>query len=76
MDAEQLQRDIEHLRMQKDILVKCAEVLKKDGGVSLKSLSNKEKTLVIDALRPHYKLKDLCISPMNLRTVSYTYNPR
>ena len=31
MDAEQLQREIAHLKMQKDILVKSAEVLKKDG---------------------------------------------
>ena len=72
MDAEQLQRDIEHLRMQKDILVKCAEVLKKDGGASLKSLSNKEKTLVIDALRPHYKLKDL-LKEFGLAKSSYCY---
>jgi transposase InsO family protein/transposase-like protein len=72
MDAEQLQRDIKHLRMQKDILVKCAEVLKKDGGVNRKSLSNKEKTLVIDALRPCYKLKDL-LKEFGLAKSSYCY---
>ena len=72
MDAEQLQRDIKHLRMQKDILVKCAEVLKKDGGANLKSLSNKEKTLVIDALRPQYKLKDL-LKALSLAKSSYCY---
>ena len=32
MDAEKLQREIAHLKMQKDILVKCAEVLKKRRG--------------------------------------------
>ena len=72
MDAEQLQREIAHLKMQKDILVKCAEVLKKDGGANLKSLSNKEKTLVIDALRPQYKLKDL-LKALSLAKSSYCY---
>ena len=50
----------------------CAEVLKKDGGANLKSLSNKEKTLVIDALRPHYKLKDL-LKALSLAKSSYCY---
>ena len=46
-----LQDDIYRLQMQKDILEKAAEIIKKDRGINLKNLTNKEKAILIDALR-------------------------
>lgn len=60
------------LKLQKDVLVKTAEILKKDEGVNPNSLSNREKTIVIDALRKQYKLKDLLTS-FGLSKSSYFY---
>ena len=40
--------------MQKDILEKAAEIIKKDRGINLKNLTNKEKAILIDALRKKY----------------------
>lgn len=71
-ESDTLQRDIYHLRLQKDVLVKTAEILKKDGGVNHKSLSNREKTRVIDALRCDYKLKDLLLE-FGISKSSYCY---
>ena len=58
-ESEALQKEIHHLRLQKDVLVKAAECLKKEQSVNLQSLSNREKTIVINALRNQYKLGEL-----------------
>ena len=47
-------------------------MLKKDEGVSLPALTNREKTIVIDALRPQYKLKNL-LSVLDMAKSSYCY---
>ena len=57
LQTKELDSYIEHLNLQKDGLLKTAEILKKEGGVNPTKLSNREKTLVIDALRNKYKLK-------------------
>lgn len=71
-ESDELQKQVEYLKMQKDALVKAAELLKKDGGINLEALSNKEKTLLIDALRNSYKLKDLLVL-FKLPKSSYCY---
>ena len=58
-EADELQRQVYHLQLEKDVLEKAAEVIKKDEGVSLKKLSNREKAIVIGALRDKYKLHEL-----------------
>ncbi len=50
-EAEELQRQVYRLRLEKDVLEKAAEIIKKDEGVSLEKLTDREKTIVIDALR-------------------------
>lgn len=62
LESEALQKEIYQLKLQKDVLIKMTEVLKKDEGVNHNSLSNREKTIVIDALRNQYKLRDLLTS--------------
>ena len=52
--AKELEDEVFRLRVEKDVIEKAAEVIKKDQGVSLSSLTNHEKAIVIDALRSQY----------------------
>lgn len=74
-EAEELQKHISRLKMQKDVLVQAAEILKKAEGVNLENLSNREKAHVIDALRKTYKLKDLLLV-LKMAKSSYCYQRR
>lgn len=71
-ENERLKRENFQLQLMNDILTEASKVLKKDQGISLKTLSNKEKMLVIDTLRPKYQLKILLIA-MNMAKSSYCY---
>lgn len=74
-EAESLEKDVYKLRMQKDALVKCAELLKKNPGVNLENLSNRDKAQVIDALRPTYRLADL-LPLFEISKSSYCYQAK
>ena len=69
---EDLKKDIQRLKMEKDILEAAAELIKKDPGVDLKDLSNREKTIIIDALKHEYSLKSL-LAKLHLSKSSYYY---
>jgi transposase InsO family protein len=71
--VESLQRDIRQLQLQHDILKKANELLKKDLGVDLQILSNREKALLVDALKQTYALSDL-LSELDLARSSYFYH--
>ena len=58
--------------MEKDILEKAAELIKKDNGINIDELSNKEKTIIIDALRDIYKLSKL-LKSLKIAKSSYFY---
>ena len=60
------------LQLQNDILEKAAEIIKKDPGVNLESLSNREKAILINALRNKYPLKIL-LAQLNMAKSSYCY---
>ena len=70
--VNKLKHDIYHLQLQKDILDKTAELIKKEKGVNLITLTNREKTVVIDALRCKYKLTEL-LSALHIAKSSYCY---
>ena len=70
---EELDRQVYRLQLERDVLTVASEVLKKDQGVSLPALTNREKTIVIDALREQYKLKEL-LSVLHIAKSSYCYN--
>ena len=55
--VNELQQQIYRLQLEKDVLEKAAEIIKKDQGISLIKLTNKEKAIVIDALREKYTVK-------------------
>lgn len=56
--TRELKDEVFRLRVERDVLEKAAEVIKKEEGVSLGSLTNREKAVVIDALRNRYRLTD------------------
>lgn len=72
-EAESLQRRIHRLRLEHDLLTKANELIKKDQGVDLQLLTNKEKTLLIDALRETYALSAL-FAELRLPRSSYFYH--
>ena len=48
---ETLQRDIRELQIEHDLLKTASEMIKKELGGDLRSLSNREKTMLIVALK-------------------------
>lgn len=65
-----LRREVRQLRLEQDLLNKANELLKKGLGVNLQLLSNREKTLLIDALKEHYGLPEL-LAQLGLARSSY-----
>ena len=70
--VETLQKEAYKLQLENDVLKKAAELLKKDKGISPDQLSNRDKAIVIDALRDRYLLKDLLVI-LNMAKSSYCY---
>jgi transposase-like protein len=58
-ELESLKKQVHKLQLELDILTKAAEIIKKDLGIDCRNLTNKEKTMVIDALRTGYQLDEL-----------------
>lgn len=73
MQRESLQREIRQLQLERDLLTKANETLKKGLGVDLQLLSNREKTLLVDALKEHYAVAELLVQ-LNLARSSYFYH--
>lgn len=71
-EKEDLTRQVYKLQLERDVLSKAAELIKKEQGVSLNALTNREKTVVIDALRNTYKLSEL-LSVLQIAKSSYCY---
>lgn len=70
--ADDLRQQIYHLQLEKDVLEKDAEIIKKDQGITLQTLTNREKAIVIDTLRNKYSLKEL-LSVFHMAKSSYCY---
>ena len=70
--AADLQQQVYRLQLEKDVLEKAAEILKKDQGIRLETLTNREKAMVIDALRDRYLLKEL-LEVFHMAKSSYCY---
>ena len=70
---ETLQRDIRRLQLEKDLLKKANELLKKELGIDRQDLTNREKTLLVDALRPTYAMAEL-LCELGLPRSSYFYH--
>ncbi len=70
--VSELEQQIYRLQLEKDVLEKAAEIIKKDQGINLRELTNKEKAIVIDALREKYTVKEL-LSVFHMAKSSYCY---
>ena len=68
-----LQRNIRRLQLEHDLLKKANELLKKGLGVLPQLLSNREKTLLVDALKQTYTLAEL-FAELDLARSSYFYH--
>jgi len=71
--VESLRRDIRQLQLEHDILKKANELIKKGMGVDPQLLSNREKTMLVDALKQTYALPEL-LAAMGLARSSYFYH--
>ncbi|GAC1531982.1 MAG: IS3-like element ISAtu3 family transposase [Ramlibacter sp.] len=71
--VESLRRDIRQLQLEHDILKKANELLKKGLGVDPQLLSNREKTILVDALRQTYTLPEL-LAGLGLARSCYFYH--
>ena len=70
--ARELKDEVFRLRVERDVLERAAEVKKKEEVVSLGNLTNRDKSVVIDALRNRYRLKTL-LSVLQMSKSSYFY---
>lgn len=68
--VEALKKEAYKFQLENGVLKKAADLLKKDKGISLDKLSNRDKAIVIDALRDRYLLKDLLVI-LNMAKSSY-----
>jgi putative transposase len=71
--VESLRRDIHRLQLEHDILKKANELLKKGLGVDRQILTNREKTMLVDALRQTYGLSEL-LAELGFARSSYFYH--
>jgi putative transposase len=72
-ELEDLQKRVHRLQLEHDILVKANELLQKDRGINPRDLKNREKTLLIDALRATYRVVEL-LDALSLPRSSYFYH--
>ncbi len=70
--VKSLQKQIRKLRPEHDIPTKANELLGKDQGISPQNLSNRERTLLIGALRTTYRLPEL-LEQLQMPCSSYFY---
>jgi putative transposase len=61
--VESIRKRIHRLQLEHDILKGTNELLKKDQGIDPQSLTNREKTLLVDALSATYKASELLEQP-------------
>ena len=71
-DIEQLKTQMQDMQLEIDILKETINVLKKDPGIDQTALSNREKAVIIDALKNKYSLPIL-LQKLLLSKSSYYY---
>ena len=70
--TEDLKKQVYRLNLERSVLEKAAEILKKDQGISIQFLTNREKAIAINALREQFPLKDL-LQILQIAKSSYFY---
>jgi putative transposase len=70
--VNELQKEVHRLKIERDIYKKANEIIKKDQGINLQTLTNREKVIIINTLRESYQLKDL-LEIIHMAKSSYCY---
>lgn len=73
--AESLRRDIDRLKLQRAILEGTVELLGKDRSVDPGMLTNREKTILVESLRPTHRLSAL-LGAVEMAKSSYLYQKK
>ncbi|EED67106.1 integrase catalytic region [Comamonas testosteroni KF-1] len=71
-----LRREVRRLQLEQELLKKANELLKKNQGIILHLLSNREQTLLVDALRHVYSLAELLASLVLARSTYFYHRAR
>ena len=71
-DIAELQNEIKQLRMEVDVLKEALNLLKKDPGINVTELKNREKAVIIDAMKDKHSLPRL-LKLLNMAKSSYYY---
>lgn len=71
-EVEALREQVQNLQFEVDVLKETIAVLKKDPGVDLTALTNREKAVIIDALKEKYALPTL-LTYFQMAKSSYYY---
>lgn len=71
-NISELQEQIKQLQMEVDVLKEALNLLKKDPGINVTELKNREKAVVIDAMKDRYSLPDL-LRALKIAKSSYYY---
>ena len=71
-EIERLKKEQKALEMENQILKKANELLKKEIGANFENLTNKEKSIIVSALKNKYKIKDLLLY-VKLKKTTYFY---
>lgn len=72
-EITRLKQQVHQLQLERDILTKANELIKKDMGISVLTLKNREKTQVVDALKEIYSVAELlCV--LKLARSCYFYH--
>lgn len=74
-ELESLKEKIFSMQLEIDILKETIDVLKKDQGINLKKLTNKEKVMMIDTLKNKYSLP-LLLKMLEIPKSSYYYHKK
>lgn len=71
-ELRQLHAQMQYMQLEIDLLKKTISVLKKDPGIDQTALKNREKALIVDALRDRHSLP-LLLGRLSLTKSSYYY---
>lgn len=72
-EIKRLKQQLHQLQLERDILTKANELIKKDMGISVLTLKNREKTQIVDALKKIYPVAELlCV--LQLARSCYFYH--
>ena len=74
-EIKQLKEQMQEMQLEIDILKETINVLKKDPGIDQSALNNKEKAVIIDALKRKYSLP-LLLKKMHISKSSYYYQEK